>query len=259
MKIYGRSFANNTYILICMYRPDSYCKAVICASMFSIPGEPLWLGLHTELMRALGDGIVISSNNSGVHFTYSFPSNFNPMRNLFLQSCNSMPSNTKKSVNVNTLVLLVTYLIFFAICGVVCVKLAHSSLGYREDIFITYIFITSEVFTFPIVVIFFHSCVPEVVVPSYAGSFIYILRNLGLCLLFCAVLWCVQIMKYIMVPWSYLFVCTLYYLIIIIMQTYLKAFNFYKSDGKRRNTLGCLDQYTRKVLRPWNSQDRETV
>ena len=157
-----------------------------------------------------------------------------------------------KSVNVNMLVLLVTYLIFFAICGVVCVKLAHSSLGYREDIFIT-----SEVFTFPIVVIFFHSCVPEVVVPSYAGSFIYILRNLGLCLLFCAVLWCVQIMKYIMVPWSYLFVCTLYYLIIIIMQTYLKAFNFYKSDGKRRNTLGCLDQYTRKVLR--NSQDRETV
>ena len=50
-------FTNNTYILICMYRPDSYCKAVICASMFSIPGEPLWLGLHTELMRAVGDRI----------------------------------------------------------------------------------------------------------------------------------------------------------------------------------------------------------
>ena len=32
-----------------------------------------------------------------------------------------------------------------------------------------------------------------------------------------------------------------------------------KSDGKRRNTLGYIDQYTYKVLRLWNSQDRETV
>ena len=32
-----------------------------------------------------------------------------------------------------------------------------------------------------------------------------------------------------------------------------------KSDGKRRNTLGCLDQYTYNVLRLWNSWDRETV
>ena len=32
-----------------------------------------------------------------------------------------------------------------------------------------------------------------------------------------------------------------------------------KSDGERRNTLGCLDQYTCKVLRLWNSQDLETV
>ena len=32
-----------------------------------------------------------------------------------------------------------------------------------------------------------------------------------------------------------------------------------KNDIKRRNTLGCLDQYKCKVLRLWNSQDHETV
>ena len=34
---------------------------------------------------------------------------------------------------------------------------------------------------------------------------------------------------------------------------------WYKNDVKRRNTPGCLDQYMYKVLRLWNSQDRETV
>ena len=33
----------------------------------------------------------------------------------------------------------------------------------------------------------------------------------------------------------------------------------YKSDGKHRNTLGCLDQYTCSGSRLWNRQDRETV
>ena len=32
-----------------------------------------------------------------------------------------------------------------------------------------------------------------------------------------------------------------------------------KSDGICWNTLGCLDQYTCKMLRLWNSQDLETV
>ena len=32
-----------------------------------------------------------------------------------------------------------------------------------------------------------------------------------------------------------------------------------KNDVKRRNTLGCLDQYMCKVLRLWNNRDRETV
>ena len=32
-----------------------------------------------------------------------------------------------------------------------------------------------------------------------------------------------------------------------------------KSDGKRQNILGCLDQYVYNVLRLSNSRDRETV
>ena len=52
-------------------------------------------------------------------------------------------------------------------------------------------------------------------------------RTVGSCdFHYCAVLWCVQIMKYIMAPWSYVFVCTLHYFFIIIIQTYLKVLNF---------------------------------
>ena len=42
-------------------------------------------------------------------------------------------------------------------------------------------------------------------------------------------LWCVQIIKYIMAWWWYLFVCTLHYLIIIIMQLCLKALNLHNA------------------------------
>ena len=43
-----------------------------------------------------------------------------------------------------------------------------------------------------------------------------------------AVLLCAQIIEYIMARWSYSFVCTLcFLLLIIIMQTYLKVVNFY--------------------------------
>ena len=53
------------------------------------------------------------------------------------------------------IVLSSTFLTFFAICGVVCDKLAHSSLGDRKDISITHliIIIKSEVSSFPVVVI----------------------------------------------------------------------------------------------------------
>ena len=58
-----------------------------------------------------------------------------------------------ESVSKMQLVLLVTLLIFFAICGVVCDKLVHSSLGDREDVFITHftIFIKSQVSTFVVI------------------------------------------------------------------------------------------------------------
>ena len=42
---------------------------------------------------------------------------------------------------------------------------------------------------------------------------------------YCLVLWCAQILEYIMARWSYSFICTLHYLIIIIMQKYLKVLN----------------------------------
>ena len=32
-----------------------------------------------------------------------------------------------------------------------------------------------------------------------------------------------------------------------------------KTDVNCQNTLGCLDQYIRRELRPWNSREHETV
>ena len=40
---------------------------------------------------------------------------------------------------------------------------------------------------------------------------------------YCAVLWCAQIIGYIMTRWSYSVVCTIKYLMIFIMQTFLKV------------------------------------
>ena len=59
--------------------------------------------------------------------------------------------------------------------------MGHSSLGDRENIFVTHliIIIKLEVSTFPIVAIFFHGCEPEVIVPSHAVRFIYIPGKLG--------------------------------------------------------------------------------
>ena len=57
--------------------------------------------------------------------------------------------------------------------GVLCFKVAHSSLGDRKDILVTHlILLKSEVSTFPIV-IFFRGCVPDGVVLSYALVFIH--------------------------------------------------------------------------------------
>ena len=121
---------------------------------------------------------------------------------------------------------LVISIAFFAIYGVAYVELAHSSLGDWKDIFITHliIIIKSEVSTVPIVVIFFRGCVSEMVVLSYSVIYyIYIPVTLGPCFLYY-----VQSMVFQndRIHWSCSFVCRLHHLIIIIMQTYLKALNY---------------------------------
>ena len=58
---------------------------------------------------------------------------------------------------------------------------------------------------------------------------IYILGQLGFVSFITVQSWCRQIIENIIAWWSYSFVCTLHYLIIIIMQTYLKVLNFYNA------------------------------
>ena len=101
----------------------------------------------------------------------------------------------------------------------------------------------SEVSTFPIVVIFFRGYVSEVVVLSYAVCWhIYIYPGkAGFCVFnYCAVLWCAQIMEFIMTWWLYTFICTLHYLIIIIMQTYLKVLSCWNACQIYSVTSMCL-------------------
>ena len=60
-----------------------------------------------------------------------------------LEACiNACWIYSAQSVSNMSLFLSVTFLILFASYRVVCVKLAHSSLGDREDIFITHLIIT---------------------------------------------------------------------------------------------------------------------
>ena len=50
----------------------------------------------------------------------------------------------------------------------------------------------------------------------------------GLCIFNCsAVLWCASIIEYVMIRWSYYFVCTLHYRMIIILQMCLKVLCVY--------------------------------
>ena len=102
-------------------------------------------------------------------------------------------------------------------------KLAHSILGDRGDICITrlIIIIKSEISIFAIVVMF----AVVVWLDHHMLAVSYIFQKAGFCA--CAVLWCAQIIKYIMARRSYSFVCTLYFLIIVIMQTYLKVLHFW--------------------------------
>ena len=107
--------------------------------------------------------------------------------------------------NISQNMAMISFRVPFAIYGVVCVELVHWSLGDRENIFITHLIITikSEVSIFPIVVIFFRGCLPEIVVPSYTVGFIYTSRDRWVLflLLQCSLMMCAN--KYIMVWWSY--------------------------------------------------------
>ena len=81
--------------------------------------------------------------------------------------------------------------IFITIYGVVCVQLAHFSIGDWKDISIAHviIIIKSEVSTFPIVIIFSRGCVPAMLVTSYSVTWcIYIPGKPGICFhYYCAV------------------------------------------------------------------------
>ena len=70
------------------------------------------------------------------------------------------------------LVLSITF-IFITIYGVVCVQLAHFSMGDWKDISIPHviIIIKSEVSTFPIVIISFRGCVPPMFVTWYSVTY----------------------------------------------------------------------------------------
>ena len=108
----------------------------------------------------------------------------------------------------------------------VCYSYIMISCNSSYYIFIAHIIIIikSEESTFPIVVIFLHGCLPEVVVPSYAVGFVHIYPGTaGFCFFcYCAVFWFADKIEYIMAWWT----DTLHYLIIIIiMQTYRKVLN----------------------------------
>ena len=73
----------------------------------------------------------------------------------------------------------------------VCVQLAHFSIADWNDISIAHviIIIKSEISTFPIVIIFFRVCVPEMFVASYTVTYcIYVPGKPGICFhYYCAV------------------------------------------------------------------------
>ena len=76
------------------------------------------------------------------------------------------------------------YFIVITIYGVVCFQLAHFSLSGWKDISIAHfiIIIKSEVSTWPIIIIFFRGCVPEMFVTSHSVTYcIYTPGKRGFC------------------------------------------------------------------------------
>ena len=92
--------------------------------------------------------------------------------------------------SVSTMYLVIPY---FAICGVVCVKQAHSSSGGREDIFVTHFvtIIKSGVSTFPIVDIFsVVVCLRWLYHHMLSVSYIYLESWVLSLLLLCTIMMC---------------------------------------------------------------------
>ena len=104
-----------------------------------------------------------------------------------------------------------------------------SVLGDWKDISIAHviIIIKSEVSTFPIVIIFFRGCLLHHILSLIAYTFREN-REFNLFSLLVCSLWWVQISRYVLACRSYSFACIvgLHHLIIIIVQTYLKALDF---------------------------------
>ena len=125
----------------------------------------------------------------------------------------------------------------FAIYAVACVQLAHLRLDEWKDIFISHliiIIIKSEVFTFPITVIFVRGCVAVMVVLStlfYHRSHNYPGNTGTLFPLLMYSLWYLLMIHLLRMPVEIFFffvslVCKSHHLIIVIMQTYLKVLNY---------------------------------
>ena len=80
------------------------------------------------------------------------------------------------------------------IYGVVCVQLIHFSIGDWKDISTAHdiIIIKSDVSTFPIIIIFFRGCVPEMCATSYSITYcVYVPGKPGICFhYYCAVYGC---------------------------------------------------------------------
>ena len=131
-------------------------------------------------------------------------------------------------------------LIFCVICGAMCwigpLKLMwstgyiHNSIGHHHQI--ESINLTHCCHSFPWLLAWGGCTIIWSLFQKYP-------REAGLCFLyFCAVLWCAQIILCIMAQWQYSSVCTLHYVIIIIMQTYLKILNF--SNSYQVYTVVCV-------------------
>ena len=103
------------------------------------------------------------------------PNGFSPSLNILRTSAMASVLGNYKEIQP---------IIIITIYGVVCVQPAHFILGDWKDISVAHyiIIIRSDVSTFPIVIIFFRGCVPEMLVTSYSVIYcIYIPGKLGSC------------------------------------------------------------------------------